>query len=168
MSFIAIIKSFTRKVTNGKHISESVVDQGGGVLTTVQHLSASGDDSPPLPEDPAACMSVPRSGGHVVVATVDTKNEGVAVAGEKRIYARDSDGVIVVSLHLKADGSAVLANANGAVELLADGNVHITGNLTVDGEITAKASGTLPIDLSTHKHGFTDADDNPSITEVPQ
>lgn len=89
-------------------------DKGGGDSTIVDHFADSGGDSPPLPGDSAALVDGPRTGTEQSTGYYDPKNEGQAEPGEKRLYARDSDGVLVAEIWLKADGTITIQGV-GAV-----------------------------------------------------
>lgn len=150
MGMISKLLSFTRKEVG----SVATVDPGGGFNRSADHFSAPGDDSYPLPGDFPALVETPRTGGVAAVGYLDPKSDQKAEPGEKRIYARDSDGVAVVELWLKADHSAVLSNALGLIELKADGSVNING-VTIDaaGNVDVPASikvGGKEINLHVH------------------
>lgn len=104
-------------------------------------FSASGDDSPPLPEDRVAIMDIEGTGNSVSVGVL-SKSQG-AKPGEKLIYSRDEDGNVVAKIHLKNDGSVLFEGEKDA-ELTVKGDVNITVNgnakfnIDKDAEITAK------------------------------
>jgi hypothetical protein len=52
---------------------------------------------------------IEQTGGYVPVGYVDPITPKKALVGEKRIYARDSNGDAIVDLWLKNDGEAVLS-----------------------------------------------------------
>jgi hypothetical protein len=55
----------------------------------------------------------------------------------------------VITLHMKADGSARLFNGNGYIELKADGEVEANGaKITTDGDVVTAAG----VSLNGHKH----------------
>lgn len=149
MGRIAKFLSFVRFDRNGAKGAEVKLDPGGGQNITTPHFSAPGDDSFPLPQDIVATTIIPGSGKEAAIGYSDTLNAGITVAGEKRIYGRDADGVIVNSFHLKADGSVLLSNAEGFASLGAEGTFNING-VTIDktgevkvGGLTIAADGTL-------------------------
>lgn len=121
--------SFVRGTKNDAKISEVKLNPGGGPNVTAEHFSAPGDDAHPLPGDYVAQIKIQRSGGAAVVGYLDPKSDQKAQAGDKRTYARDTDGNSVAELWLKNDGAIVLENANGSVSIAADGS--ITVNCTV-------------------------------------
>ncbi|KKK61825.1 hypothetical protein LCGC14_3010450, partial [marine sediment metagenome] len=83
------------------------------------------------------------------VGYLDTKNPGIAVSGEKRLYGRDENGAIVSSVHLKRDGSISMSTGAGSFEMRADGTVIINGlEISPNGEIKTAAG----IVLGTHTH----------------
>jgi hypothetical protein len=156
---IAFVLSFDRKLVDGIPVAEVKVDAGDGDPTTHDHWQPAGDDAQPCVGDAVLLVDSPGSGEEEIVAYADVKNAGVVAAGERRLYGRNAGGTIVVSLHLKADGAAVLANAAGSITLGADGNVTITGDLKVNGEVTADgevtAKALVPaakVGVSTHIH----------------
>lgn len=167
MGLIGILLDWARRARNGVPYSEGVINPGAGKNATGSHFGPPGDDGQPLPGDYVIAVETHGSGRVVLVGYSDPKNEAKAEPGERRIYARNSDGDPVVDLFLKADGSATLANEKGRyelradgstkisndagnIELKADGSVSINGaTITADGEIV-NASG---INLSTHVHG---------------
>ena len=176
---IARVLSFLRTERNGAKLSDVKLDPGGGSNVTGPHFADPGDDSHPLPEDYAATVSTQRSGAQVPVGYADTVNTPKAEAGEKRIYGRNaSTGEAVNEVWLKADGSVLVANANGSFELKADGSIkglntagsfelESGGDFVVNGaKITAvgeiiNAVGTV---LGTHTHG--QGNDSDGDTEV--
>lgn len=163
MGSIAKLLSFTRVLRNGAKLSDVKLDPGGGANLTAEHFADAGDDSHPLPGDYVATVGIPRDGGQAAVGYADTINDPKAAAGEKRIYGRDaSTGAAVNEVWLKADGSVMIANSNGAIELKADGSVDINGAIiSVAGEVTS-ATGRV---LSTHVHA--QGNDSASDTQVP-
>jgi phage baseplate assembly protein gpV len=162
--------SFIKSTRNGAKLSEVKLDPGGGPNVTAEHFSAPGDDAHPLPGDYVVHVAIQRSGGSAVVGYLDTNNDQKAAAGEKRIYARDSDGASIVELWLKNDGTAVLENENGSVTLAPNGDITldgaaitingssitVNGLTTINGAIISEAgeiSTASGIDLDTHIHG---------------
>ncbi len=98
-----------------KH-NESIIEKGYRILktfgrskrdvSTSYQVSSWGDDSCPLPNSDVA---------HAQTATDDTVVLGVinknpiAKAGEKRIFATDGAGDVVVAIYLKNDGTIEIA-----------------------------------------------------------
>ncbi len=164
MGLIAQVKSFTRRVVDGVRLSDVKVDPGGGSNITGEHFSDAGDDSHPLATDYAAAMKVRQSGGAAVVGYADPINTPKAAAGEKRIYGRDSSGVAVNEVWLKADSSVIISNALGSIELKADGSVDINGAIIspLGGVQTA-----LGRDLDTHVHAINSGSSSPGPTAPP-
>lgn len=158
MGLIAKLLSFTRTKVDGAHVSDVKIDPGGGANITAQHFGCPGDDSAPLPNDFVATTGAPGSGTEQVTGYIDPKNEPKAAAGEKRIYSRDSDGAVVAVVWLKNDGTVVIENGNGSIEMASGGDVTINGvtidtggNVSAPGEVTAMDE-SAPVKLSTHKH----------------
>lgn len=154
---IATLLDFVRATVDGAKTSESKVDPGGGATRMAQHFADPGDDSHPLADD--LVVTVSSGGREHAVAYADLVNEPMSGPGEKRIYSRDSDGALVASIWLKADGTVVITNADGgSFEMASGGDVTIngvvidtSGNVTAPGEVTAK-DGPSAVNLSTHLH----------------
>lgn len=141
MGRIATILSFVRSLANGAKVTDVKIDPGGGANITAQHFSDPGDDSHPLTTDYAFIDDVEGTGREAVVGYVDPINEPKALAGDKRIYARDADtGVVVVEVWLQNDGTGTLSNDNGSVVLLPDGGSITT---TPAGTFETKADGSI-------------------------
>jgi hypothetical protein len=91
-----------------------------GVPVNGERYAPSGDDSPPLPDDIVFFSRNQATGQYVYLGTLDQANAPVAAAGEKRLYARDSNGNIVSTIFLKGDGKLELnGSANTAVAFAA-------------------------------------------------
>ena len=155
MGLISKLLSFTRVIRGDIKASEAKVNPGGEANLTCDHFAGSGDDSFPLPDDGVALMTAPRSGSAIAIGYADTKNTPVAVAGEKRIYARDSSGAVVCEAHLKNDGTVHIFNSSGSFEMAPSGDIVINGTtFSPNGDVTT--SGNVSgggIDLVTHTHG---------------
>jgi hypothetical protein len=122
---IAEVQAFERDGT-----SETViVDPGGTANVTADHCGPPGDDSPPLPGDFAQLSAATGKGRAAAVGYTDPQNERQAVGGEKRFYARNSDGEIVSTFWQKGDGSLVFENLNGwGFSMTADGVFTFDGS----------------------------------------
>lgn len=128
MGRIVIVEKSERAEVDGAQVLDVVIDPGGKDLTTAPHFGAPGDDSKPLPGDTAVTVETQGSGEEVVVGYLDEKNAGIAKDGERRIYARDSDGVVVAEVYIKADGSVLVKNDKGYHEIKADGIIEMNGS----------------------------------------
>jgi hypothetical protein len=153
VGLIAKILSFTRIVADGVRSSDVKVDPGGGANITGQHFADAGDDSHPLPTDYVLLVKNRQTGGYSVVGYADPINDPIAAAGEKRIYGRDALGAVVNEMWLKADGSVIISNANGSIELKTDGELlHGSGaKITTDGDVVTSDG----ISLRGHIHAYT-------------
>lgn len=148
--------SFIRGNRNGAKLSDVKLDPGGGPNVTSEHFSAPGDDAHPLPGDYVVHVAIQRSGGSAVVGYLDPKNDQKAAAGDKRIYARDSDGASIVELWLKNDGTAVLENENATVTLAPNGDITVDGAaITINGD-SITVNGPTTINGATSIVGATD------------
>ena len=140
MGRIALVKSFLRVIRRGANVSDVKLDPGGGPNITSEHFASAGDDSYPLPTDYAVTNDIPQTGGEVVVGYVDPLNTPKAESGDKRIYARDSSGTVIVEVWLKNDGTAIVSNDNGSVKLRPDGGTVTTTPLST---FDAAADGSI-------------------------
>jgi hypothetical protein len=147
MSRVAIVLSVERVSDEGGHGVDVKCDPNGGDFITAHHYADPGEDSLPLPGDSIGLSASSDSEEHGV-SYADTRNAGITVPGEKRIYARDNAGNVVGSLYLRGDGTAELACAS----LVIKGDVRIEGKLDTTGEVTAKAGSPQAVALTTHTH----------------
>jgi len=143
MGRIVIVRDFARAIhEQGSNVSDVIVDGGGGENITAEHYADAGDDSYPLKTDYAITVNTKRKGGESIVGYADVINIPKAQSGDKRIYARDSNGDAIVDVWLKADGSANIANDNGSITLQPDGSISVINS---SGSITLQAGGDVNI-----------------------
>lgn len=121
MGGIGKLLSFVRQTRNGASVSDAATDPGGGPNVTAEHFAAPGDDSHPLPDDFVLLVPLRQSGRTAAAGYLDPKNSQAAAPGERRLYARDSDGNVVATVWVKNTGEATLFNDNGSVTLRPDG-----------------------------------------------
>jgi len=140
MGRIAKILSFLRTSRNEAKISDVKVDPGGGPIITAEHFAAAGDDSHPLPGDYVVLNADRGAGRESAIGYLDPHNEPRALPGDKRIYARGEDGVVIVEIWLKNTGEATVLNENGSVTLRPDGGTITT---TPQSTFDAKADGSI-------------------------
>ncbi|WNO24212.1 putative baseplate assembly protein [Acinetobacter phage Scuro] len=125
------------------------VDRGSGDNVTAQHFGPSGDDSPPLAGDYAVLSNAAGTGRQSAVGYRDAKNAGEAAPGEKRLYARNSSGVVMATIWATGAGEISIFNNNGAFTLEPNGDVVINGvRISKTGVITLP-NGVI---LNTHLH----------------
>jgi hypothetical protein len=127
---------------------------------TPEHYQPAGDDALPLAGDFAAVEGDDEgsSSGQVVGYHDPIDANRKASPGEKRIYARSPEGVLVAEVWLKNDGTlalkSVLATSGGSIDIQPSGNVVINGvtfdpegNISTPGDIEAggdiDAEGTI-------------------------
>lgn len=158
MSRVAELVAFERVVEDGAHGADVIVDPGGGATVTAPHFADPGDDAQPLPGDYVALSDSSGSGAEHATGYADVTNAGKAGPGEKRLYARAASGTVVIELWLKGDGSLVVDNGKGKLELAPGGTVTINGvaidpqgNVKAPGEVSAM-NASAPVKLSTHIH----------------
>lgn len=140
MGRIAKLLSFLRTVRNEAKISDVKVDPGGGSNITAEHFAAAGDDSHPLPGDYVFLTTDSGSGRESAIGYLDPMNEPEAQPGDKRIYARDEDGVVIVEIWLKNTGEATVLNENGSVTLRPSGGTITT---TPESTFDANSDGSI-------------------------
>lgn len=140
MGRIAKLLSFVRLTRNEAKVNDVKVDPGGGPNVTAEHFAAPGDDSHPLPGDYVALNTDSGSGRESAIGYLDPLNEPKAQPGDKRIYARDEDGVVIVEIWLKNTGEATVLNENGSVTLRPDGGTITT---TPESTFDAKEDGSI-------------------------
>ncbi len=183
MSAVAKLLSFVRSVVVETKNNDVKVDLGGGDLRTLDHFADSGDDSFPLLSDYVQLVPQKGTGRSSAVGYLDPKNLQKSLVGEKRIYARNSDGVQVAEVWLEntgkvtiqndlassvvdSDGSVSCTNSNGSFVLQPDGDFVVNG-------VTIKANGDVVMPNSLvlngreiHDHGHPQANDSAGNTEA--
>jgi hypothetical protein len=188
MANINTILSFLRTLRNGTQVSDVTINPGGGFNKTADNFPPTGDDAVPLNSDYAVSVDVKGRGRQAIVGYLDPKNVPVAGAGEKRIYARDAAGDLIVEVHLKADGECVVLNgggsfsvkldgsqkgqnANGAYELEAGGDFVVNGAvIDTTGKITSPTQVVSPLvtvdgkELKDHTHPIASGSSSPGPT----
>lgn len=177
MGRIGKVLSFLRVTKNGVNHSDVKVDMGGGANITAKHLSDSGDDSYPLDIDYVLLVSTRGQGKHVAIAYADTVNIPKANKGDKRIYSRDSSGVMAAEAWLKNDGEILFSNGSGTITLLPNGNIDLngvvidpSGNINSPGKVTGDiVEGTSSLLASTsevigHDHVIVSGSSAPGPT----
>jgi len=166
MGRIAKVLSFFRSERHGTKVSGAIVDPGGRPNVTGDHFSNVGDDSYPLPGDYVAIVADAGTGREMVVGYLDPQNGQKSGLGEKRIYARDTDGNAVVEAWLKNDGEAHIFNDSGYWKLLPSGAVEVNGlTITTGGDIIT-ASG-ISLDEHIHSQGNDGDGDGEADTDPP-
>lgn len=119
-SFLGDVLEFLRVDEDDGHITDVKLDPGDGDVLTALHAGPPGEDSFPLEADQVVAVPAVGAGNYVCLGYLDLTNEPLAGPGEKRFYARDSDGSITAVVWIKADGSVHLADGTGAAALTRD------------------------------------------------
>lgn len=155
MGFLATVVGFTRSVFAGAQAPEAKVTRGGNDSVTALHFAPPGDDSYPLPGDLVYLGDDEGTGAAQILGYQDPSTAPAAQAGEKRIYARSGPGVSSCEIWLKADGTVLVSNPSGSLELTPSGTVLVS-NATGSIELTASGvTVTTPLGTfgaSTHMH----------------
>jgi len=136
------VVEFTRSAIAGAQASEVKLDRGGEDAVTAYHFAPPGDDSQPLPGDVAYLGDDEGAGTGQALGYQDPRTAPLAGAGDKRIYARSGAGVASCQVWLKADGSVLISNDQGAVELKPDGTALVSN---AQGSIELAASGAVTV-----------------------
>ena len=163
MGLIAKLASFVRLTKNGAQVADVKLDPGGGAMRTAEHFSSSGDDSFPLSTDYVVTNRIEGTGRLAAVGYLDPNSAPSAQAGEKRIYARNpNSGATVAEVWLKNDGTVIVSNGSGDIELEPSGDVVINGvTISAGGNISGVNSLRTPtLDLVGHIHVVASAPGN--------
>jgi hypothetical protein len=120
---LKVVESTKRITEAGEEFTDVAVEGGGGLDDTATHGQPPGVDALPLPDDYAITVEDVGTGNVLAVGYIDPDNKGTAVAGEFRVYARNSSGAVVCDVHLKADGTVVV---NGGTESAVKGDTFKT------------------------------------------
>jgi len=179
MGRIGGVLSFLRTLRRKAKVTEVKCDIGGGYIVTGQQFAPSGDDSMPLPGDYSVLMDTTGTGNIALLGYVDPLDQQLALPGEKRLYARNVEGFVVATAHLKndgtiiswngkvsttmnPDGSSTLTNGSGTQTLLANGDINLNGVvIKPDGTIISPKIIQTPLievdgkELKDHIHGLS-------------
>ena len=162
MGLIARVLQAFRGERNELTVQRTKIDTGGGAVIQCDNYLSPGDDSVSVDGDYAYAAKIDHTANaHCMVGFVDPKNAAQALPGEKRLYSRDGDGLVALTLWMKRDGQCHIYNDNGYFRLDPDGKVLVNGveidtdgNIATNGKITAnEIETTAGIDLGTHIHG---------------
>jgi hypothetical protein len=105
MGRIAAVLSFERVDELDEKSVQVKIDLGGGNVISPSQFGPAGLDAPPLEGDYAVTVDTPGDSGETVVGYADPENEGVAEGGECRVYSREENGDVAISIILKKDGT---------------------------------------------------------------
>ncbi len=109
----------TRALSNIGSRIKAVIDATD--INEMEHLQPLGDDSRPLPQDDGWSDRTSQNGVDVYFGAYDYDNK-IAVAGEKRTYARNDAGEAVNHVYLKKDGTIIIANDSYSKTINPDGS----------------------------------------------
>ena len=158
MGLVALIKSFRHTTRKDAKIS-TVKSDDANFIETADHFSSPGDDSFPLEGDYVIAVDIKGTGQKAAVGYADIKNDKKSIAGEKRFYGRNTDGDEVNEIYLKQDGSVLIQNDNGSIEIESGGNIIINGvtidtdgNIGTAGSLTAASAVIDSKELKDHTH----------------
>jgi len=129
LGFIGRVKQFLRLEKGGEFYPALQVDTGGKYNVTAKHFQAPGDDCAPLPEDLPAAFETQKSGNLAAVGVIDPKNQGIAKPGEVRRYSRDEEGAVTSQIYQQNDGTILIDNGNGFVQISPDGEILLENPL---------------------------------------
>lgn len=104
MGMIATVKEFLRETVEGAFIPSVKVDTGGEDTLIAAHGTPPGVDAVPLDNDYVLLAKGAGTGRYVIVGYIDPVNEGTAVKGAWRAYARNpEDGSVRATIRLAED-----------------------------------------------------------------
>ena len=163
MGRIAVVRQWIVQALSGLVNS----DPGGGETLNSQYLQSSGEDAPPLPGDYQFVDEAQGTGATYALGVVDGKNALQAAPGERRTYSRNSEGAIMATFFMRADGSATISNSNGSHTLAADGSQSMVNGA---GSVQLQANGQVSINgLTISPQGqLTDANGIPAARTCPR
>lgn len=149
--------------------SERVDDEGAKSLrvkagdvdtVTASQFGPPGYDAPPLPGDVAVIVEGDGTDDDAVVGYIDPRTAGVAVPGEQRITARNSDGQVVGVLWLRGDGT---------LELGLDPTDFVARASRTDAEILRLSNelAALTTAFNSHTHLYSPGPSPPAPTATP-
>jgi len=104
---LGTILSSLRAVRNNVKVDDVKVDIGGGANITAEHFADLGEDSQPLTGDYVALNRDQGTGRETAIGYIDPVNEHKSLPGDKRIYARESEGRLIAEQWLKSDGTII-------------------------------------------------------------
>ncbi len=155
-----IIESLIRSLQGNQNVRDVKVDPGGGPNVNAEHFADIGDDSQPLPGDVVALNSDVGTGRETAIGYVDTLNDHKSQPGEKRIYSRSTEGVLIAEQWLQNDGtintknydvsgenpvllSSISQKPDGTIEIFAEDTITLNTGLAEvilesNGKITSK------------------------------
>jgi len=162
---VAVVTGSERVTDDNGHSVDITADQAGEQLLTLADYPPLGDDALPLPGDFVAVGDMTGNGVARASGYVDTKNPGVALPGEKRIYARDpDDGSVVAEIWLKGAGDIAIKSIKAGGKINLNGvEIDQDGNITAPGEVTAKAGTPALVTLTQHTHPTGTGPSGPAI-----
>ncbi len=173
MGLRGIIAEVTRIVRGSVTVSDVRANSGGDVNATGELYQPAGEDAQPLQGDIALMHRAEgTSGEYDCVGFVDTRNAPQSNSGEKRMYARNATtGAIVATVWLKNDGTVVVENSSGSMELKPSGEftINTSGKITSAGDYEVfNPVGPPPgwVSLVSHTHPVSGAATGPP-TPVP-
>ena len=160
MGRLATIISYLANKVNRVRVALGSVEE-----ITSQMVTPAGYESVPLKGDKAFMVEGRKTGEYFHTGVLSRKNS--LKDGESRIFARNSGGVVVASVTVFNDGSALVGNKNADIAITPDGGVILTnrnGGVTVQPDGAIEANGaTITLDgdvvtaagisLNNHGHG---------------
>lgn len=185
MSDLGTVSAYSPGDTPGCTVALTEADVAEGDL-----YASPGVDAPPLPGETCACMQITDGTGEFAIVGF-AAGEAKAAPGERRVYARNGEGVTVAEAWLHGDGSITLeAGVDGttpsSITLRPDGGIEgsgpvwsfewsplgalsITapGGVSITGALQATTVGSALNDLDAHIHNQTVPPGPPPIPTTP-
>jgi hypothetical protein len=154
-----VIKSYIAKVSGSGALAQWLaVEEFAGDERKAQVFGPSNEDFAPPNDMSTIDVPLGRDRGFLTsVAYRNKKISPVAVAGESRKYSTNEAGdVVMAEVFLKQDGTILVKNANGSMELEPDGKIGLyrgstfirigsAGNVTIEAPIITLNAGVVNI-----------------------
>ena len=164
MGRLAIVLDVEVTERDGEKFYDIKVNPGPLDNVTAENLAPAGDDSPPLAGDYALLVESSGEGREVVAGYADTKNAKKSARGDKRVYARDSDGAQIAEVWIKNDGTIIISNSAGTFTLDTSGNITASGTITA-AKFIAPSAEIGGVEVAAHIHA--QANDSGGNVEQP-
>lgn len=164
-----VIKSYIDKLSGSSTNAQvASVEEFAGDQRTVQVFGPCNEDFAP-PEN-CKTVNIPLGRGRGFLVSVAYHNQQiapVAIHGERRIYSTNQAGdAVMAEIFLKQDGTILVQNDNGNIELQPSGLVKANdAKILTDGDV--ETSDGISLRNHTHPQGNDSNNDTQQITGGP-
>ena len=134
---IGLIKEI--RTQDGQHVA--IVETGSGPAVTATVMQSGNADFCPMPGDRVLFH---RNGREIVISAIFAQT-ATAGMGETLIFARNAEGAVTATFHLKADGTVAAGAGSDAVAMGAktDAIVSVIAS-TATGQVCASPGSACP------------------------